>query len=353
MVKVGICTTRTAGSGIGNYTGELIHALRGISSVEVREIPVQSYGLPVLGPYLTTSYGVRKQLQKYDSAVDVFHLPAQTQAAGLVGLNLSTPVVVTVHDLIPLVSSYDNLLLRSFARVYERGLYNADEIVAISEHTKRDVLERLNYPEKHTHVVYPSISFAQFEHKADKTVLSRLNITEPYVLYVGSQTLKKNVRVLVEALKQLPEELTLVVVGDPGLIPGYLTKHYAKKHDVDDRVRQTGFVDVDVLARLYDSALAFVFPSQYEGFGRPPLEAMAVGTPVIATSSTAVPEIVNGAAILCDPDQPDEWAGAISDLLKNDERRDEMIERGHERVDQFSWERCASETVNVYLSVTC
>ncbi|GGL36235.1 glycosyl transferase [Halarchaeum grantii] len=347
-MRVGICINDSAGSGIGNYTKELVSQLENIDSIEVKKIQIPAYEVPVFGSYISASYGVQQRLKQYENQVDLFHLPSQTQAAGLIRFETSIPVVVTVHDIIPLVSNYDNILLRTFAQVYERGLQNADGYISISEHTHEDLVDRIRITDGNSYVVYPSITVENYQESASESRLAEMGISKPYLLYVGSQTSKKNVSTVIEALKDLPEDITLVVVGSPGLIPGYLTKYSARKHGVRGRVIQTGFVDVNLLSRLYESALAFVFPSNYEGFGRPPLEAMANGTPVIATSATAVPEIVGDAAMLCSPDQPTEWSDAVLTLLEEDNQREMMIKKGYNRLNQFNWEDCAQKTVAIY-----
>ncbi|MFB6185454.1 MAG: glycosyltransferase family 4 protein, partial [Halobacteriaceae archaeon] len=341
MIEIATCANWERGDGIGNYASELTRHLED-TSISLTRINYKSVQIPVFGPYIEQYFYLGKKIQKIDEEFDIIHLPSQTQAASLCYYKPNTPVVVTVHDIIPLVSKYDSLPNQAFARVFTRGLKSADRIITISRHTKFDLVNSLGIQEKSIDVVYPSIDHTAYADPAPKSSLRDMGIEPPFILFVGTQGSKKNLEVIYEALNNLPDELDFVVVGTPGNpIQGYWNKYMIRKYGVSEQIIHTGFVSNSVLSRLYRSALAFVFPSKYEGFVRPPLEAMSNGCPVIASNSTAIPEVLGEAPLYCDPDEPKQWAKQIEKLHNDESLREELIEKGRNRVSEFSWEKTA------------
>ncbi|WP_430639057.1 glycosyltransferase family 4 protein [Haloferax volcanii] len=354
-MRVGFYSEPETGSGIGNYEYELLHHLSRSTIVDIETITPSRFAAPVVGDYVSFTRGVSQALTDVGDEYDVIHLPNQFQAAGLLNTNVDAKIIVSVHDIIPYVTpKHGNILSRTFAPVYVKGLAEADHLVTISEYTKSDLINNTAISSEDISVVYPSVDGSHLTDPAPKKTLNEYNITKPYILYVGQQGSKKNIEVIIEALTHLSEDVDvdLVIAGSPGnLLQPLRTTYYAKKNDVDDCIIRTGFVEQSVLARLYHSAAAFVFPSKYEGYGRPPLESMSVGTPVVASTATAIPEILGDAALLIDPEKPEKWAEAITEILEDEETRDAMITRGYERYDRFSWATCASEMVDVYESM--
>ncbi|UPV98941.1 glycosyltransferase family 4 protein [Halorussus gelatinilyticus] len=352
-MKVGFYSEPETGSGIGNYEYELLHHLSRSASVDVETITPVEFVVPIVGDYVSFTQGVSQALTNISDEYDVIHLPNQFQAAGLLNTDIESEVVVSVHDIIPYITSkHGNILSRTFAPVYVRGLAEADHLITISEYTKSDLVNNTTISSENISVVYPSVDGSHLTDPAPKEVLNEYNITEPYILYVGQQGSKKNIEVIIEALKSLDEDVDFVIAGTPGNpLQSLRTTYYTKKNGVEDRVLRTGFVKQSVLARLFHSASAFVFPSKYEGYGRPPLESMSVGTPVVASTATAIPEILDDAAILVDPEKPKRWATAIAEMLEDKEKREAIVEKGYKQYDSFSWATCASETVEIYESV--
>jgi len=352
-VRVGFYSEPETGSGIGNYEYELLHHLSRSTSIDIETITPVEFAVPIVGDYVSFTRGVSQALSNIEDEYDVIHLPNQFQAAGLLNTDIEAEVVVSIHDIIPYVTSrHGNLLSRTFAPVYVKGLAGADHLITISEHTKSDLINSTTISSENISVVYPSVDGSHLTDPAPKGVLNEYNIREPYILYVGQQGSKKNIEVIIEALKSLDEDVDFVIAGTPGNpLQSLRTTYYTKKNGVEDRIIRTGFVEQSVLARLYHSASAFVFPSKYEGYGRPPLESMSVGTPVVASTAAAIPEILGNAAILVDPEKPKRWATAISKILEDKEKREAIIEKGYEQYDSFSWATCAPKTVEVYESI--
>jgi glycosyltransferase involved in cell wall biosynthesis len=191
-------------------------------------------------------------------------------------------------------------------------------------------------------------------------VLDRYRIHYPFLLYVGRTNPQKNIPRLVEAFAVLRgelqdhpryQDLRLIIIGDE------IARHPALRHAViqsrvEDSVRFLGFVPIDTLRAFYQAASAFVFPSLYEGFGLPPLEAMACGTPVVCSHVSSLPEVVGDAALIVNPENVFDIARGMREVLLNNTLRSDLIERGFEQVRQFSWERTAAQVLQTYEEIT-
>jgi glycosyltransferase involved in cell wall biosynthesis len=192
-----------------------------------------------------------------------------------------------------------------------------------------------------------------------KRILERYNIHYPFVLYAGNIRPQKNVPRLVEgfavarsALAEHPlyKDLRLIIIGDE--IHQYPSvRHAVIKSRVEDAVRFMGFVPFDTLRCFYESAAAFVFPSLYEGFGLPPLEAMASGTPVVTSNVSSLPEVVDDAAVLVNPENVFDIARGIREALLDEALRQTLMRKGREQAARFSWERTAREVLEIYREV--
>jgi glycosyltransferase involved in cell wall biosynthesis len=187
-------------------------------------------------------------------------------------------------------------------------------------------------------------------------VLDRYRIHYPFLLYVGRTNPQKNIPRLVEAFAVLRGEiqdhpvyrdLRLLIIGDE--ISRYPALRHAVIHSrVEDTVRFLGFVPIDTLRAFYQAASAFVFPSLYEGFGLPPLEAMACGTPVVCSSVSSLPEVVGDAAEIVNPENVFDIARGIREVLLDGQRRSQLVERGFEQARRFSWQRTAQQVLDAY-----
>jgi glycosyltransferase involved in cell wall biosynthesis len=276
------------------------------------------------------------------------------------------PYVVTVHDLLAFYQPESNgsqlkrLLHNFFAH---RALEKAARILAVSKFTRNEIVRIYHLPAEKVAVVYNAID-ERFRRghsgPADREMMARrYQVTYPYLLYAGNIKPHKNVNRLIEAFSALKAELEkegsypdlkLVIIGDE------LSKHpdlrrTVIKGAVQNDVRFLGFVPIDVLRVFYDLAKVFVFPSFYEGFGLPPLEAMAHGTPVVTSNVTSIPEVVGSAAVLVNPENVFEIMRAVHRVLLDQSLRDELKERGYQQAKQFSWEEAARRTLDTYRDI--
>jgi glycosyltransferase involved in cell wall biosynthesis len=252
----------------------------------------------------------------------------------------------------------ENLRLYSF----RRGLVRADRVIAVSAATHRDVENALGVPHNRIRRVYsaPDPRFFSASNKADQNqLLERYQIHYPFLLYAGRIRPHKNIPRLIEAfavvrgeLEEHPEfrELRLIIIGDE------ISKHpEVRRAMVQTRTEQVvrflGFIPFETLKAFYSAATAFVFPSLYEGFGLPPLEAMATGTPVITSSVSSLPEVVGEAAMVVNPENVFDIARGIREVLLDTGLRRRLISMGGEQVRHFNWRRTAEEVLAVYREV--
>ncbi len=255
------------------------------------------------------------------------------------------PTVVTVHDI-----SYQlhpewfvPRVRRMLSMLVPRSLRSASKIIAISEQTKRDIVERYGISPDKIAVTYlaPRPAFALAEAERER---------EPFFLAVGNIEPRKNVGTLIRALatvRRRHPEARLVIAGKPGL--GAQAIHeLAASLGVSEAVRFLGYIDDAALRRLYATCAAHVHAAWYEGFGLTVLEAMVQGSPVIASGASSIPEVTGDAALLVDPADPQAWAAAMERVLEDPKLRDSLSAGGRERAAMFSWERCARQTADIY-----
>ena len=245
---------------------------------------------------------------------------------------------------------------------FRRGLARASRVIAVSESTKRDVEAATGLPPDRIRRVYnaPDPVFLDggtgIATEARQRIMERYQIDYPYLLYAGNIRRHKNVPRLVEAFAVVRDQLAshpeykslrLVIIGDT--ISQYpAVRQAVMKSRVEHLVRFLGFVELETLRCFFESAAAFVFPSRYEGFGLPPLEAMACGTPVVTSNVSSLPEVVGDAAVLVNPENVFDIARGIRDVLLDRALRAELIRRGREQAARFSWSRTAREVLDIY-----
>jgi glycosyltransferase involved in cell wall biosynthesis len=266
--------------------------------------------------------------------------------------------VVTVHDLgyhyYPEAHTlFQNLYLRWSTRYNAR---TADRILADSEATRNDLIHYYRVPEDKIAVVYPGRDETLVpvtDPRRLEEVRARYTLSESYFLYVGTLHPRKNLVRLVQAFARLPDamqarlpDLQLVLAGQKGWLCEEIFAE-VRRLDVENRVLLTGYVPDEDLPALLSGALAFVFPSLYEGFGLPVLEAMACGTPVICANTSSLPEVAGDAALLVDPLDTSDIAAALARVVIDGNVRHALAGAGFRRVQQFSWRRCAQETLRV------
>ena len=263
--------------------------------------------------------------------------------------------VITVHDLTFL--RYPLFLTPESRRYYNdqirAAVQQADVILTDSHATRSDVLNLLPVPPARAVTVYlaPDPQYQPQPAARVQAVTARYQIPSGYLLFVGTFEPRKNIPNLLTAYAQLPPDTPpLVLAGNKGwLFDETLTRVNELK--LNARVKFLQDVATDDLPALYCGASLFVLPSHYEGFGLPVLEAFACGTPVVIANRASLPEIAAAAAEQCNPDDPAGIAQAIQNVLNNSEHRQTLIAKGFARAKEFSWEKCAKETLKVYRSV--
>jgi glycosyltransferase involved in cell wall biosynthesis len=386
-LRIALDTRRVADFGIGTYIRNLVRALAQVDDhnhyqLITTERPVPEFsdlppnfetaifaggsGRP--GARASSLAQIRYGLFLRKLEADLFHIPLNA-----VPLLMPKPYLVTIHDMSTLLFAsqlgYHNRLRHFYLR---RGLLRADRVMAVSQSTCRDVEAVLGIPASRIRVVYnaPDPTFhapsgaasvgaqgEEFGYAPEiQRVLDRYRIQYPFLLYVGRTNPQKNIPRLVEAFAVLRGEiqdyptyrdLRLLIIGDE--ISRYpALRHAVIQSRVEDTVRFLGFVPIDTLRAFYQAASAFVFPSLYEGFGLPPLEAMACGTPVVCSNVSSLPEVVGDAAEIVNPENVFDIARGMREVLLDGSRRSLLVERGFEQARRFSWERTAQQVLDAY-----
>ena len=305
-------------------------------------------------PYSLTEQ-VRIPLRLRRERIDLFHAPHYV-------LPPLTPCrsIVTIHDCIHLM--FPQYLPNRLAYAYARAAFRvatrrSARILTVSEASKRDILRFFNVPSDKVTVIHNAIDERFGIAPPDEEVVrvrERYQLSDRFVLYAGNVKPHKNLERLLDAFFILRREglhdLKLLIIGNE--ISKYATLRRAvHRYNLHKDVRFLGFVPDETLAVLYRLADAFVFPSLYEGFGLPPLEAMASGTPVLTSNVSSLPEVVGDAAILIDPYDPRSIADGMRRLLTDTALRQDLKARGLARAHQFSWERSVARIREIYKEV--
>lgn len=285
---------------------------------------------------------------------DVFHCP------NFVPPPLKGNVVITVHDMAYRVypDFFPKTIRRTLSRHLDRSAAQAKRIIADSENTKRDIVKFLDIDPEKISVIYPAAGehFKPIDdHGLINTIKRRYGINGEYIGFFATLEPRKNVVVLVQAYSQLKKRTgglrqKLVLAGSAGWENDDVFAEI-KSLGLTDDIIITDYVPDEDLPMLMSGAEVMVYPSLYEGFGLPPLEAMACGTPVITSNNSSLPEVIGDAGIMVDPEDVEGLAGAIESVLSDQGLRDEMRRKGLARAKQFSWEQAARETLKVYKDV--
>ncbi len=310
-------------------------------------------GGDIIDRYLRYPYLVKKRVKKGN----VKHMPSH-EFAYLFRFVKLEKVIITLHHLIPyVVSDFDNES-SFFWRLNVKEMKKADRIITVSNFSKNEIVNHVGYPEAKIAVIYHGVDYERFKPAPrDEKLMSKyeLPVDKKLILYVGSEHPRKNVPTLIKAfskLKKVNEGVKLVKVGNPAW------KNEREKLlrliyelGLESEVLFLNYVPEEDLPKLYNAADLFVLPSLYEGFGVPLLEAMASGTPVVASNSSSIPELVGDAGVMVDPNDFEGLAQAMYKVLTNVNLSREMIQRGLRRANLFTWEKAAEQTLEVYKGV--
>ncbi len=280
---------------------------------------------------------------------DVYHFPNFIRPPLAKGRS-----VVTIHDA-AFLRFPDTIEVRNYhylTRCIKRTVERSDAIICVSEFTARELQELLGVPASRLKAIPSGLS--PHLRRADVAAISatrqRLRLDRPYLLSVGTLEPRKNYPFLIDIFERLPFDGDLVIAG----MKGWKTDGIFERCGASpkrDRIRLLQYVDEADLAPLYSGAELFVIPSIYEGFGFPPLEAMQCGTPVVSAATGSLPEVLGDAALMVADFALDAWVSAISTLLADTARREELVRRGDQRTALYTWERTAQKTWDVYRSL--
>ncbi|MDH7482320.1 MAG: glycosyltransferase family 1 protein [Armatimonadota bacterium] len=285
--------------------------------------------------------------------LDILHAPAH-----VLPIACPSKSVVTVLDLSFLrFPQYFPQFQRQYLKWFTFwSVQRANAVITISEHSKREIVELLHVPENKVFVTPLGVdrNFHPVAGEEIARVASRYGIGENTILFIGTLEPRKNIHSLIAAFdvvrKKFNQRCTLVLAGGKGWFYHELFEFVRQLH-LGDSIRFLGYVPAEDLPALYGAASVFVYPSVYEGFGLPPLEAMACGTPVITSSTTSLPEVVGDVGIMVEPHDVEALADAILRVLCDFDLRQEMKAKGIERAKRFSWEETARQTLKVYNNI--
>jgi len=341
-------------TGVQRYATQLVLALD--SLIENREVNVTQYSFVLLAPH-----NVKHKLHlKHITIQCIGHLtghlweqlelPFYSQNGLLISLCNTGPIlkhqqIVTIHDAVvfgfPQAYSF---IFQSWYKVLWVSLgINARQILTVSFFSKKEIIKYCKINEKKVQVIYEGCKHILDVGQNDVPLDIRDAMSRPFVLAVSSFSSNKNFSSIVQAIEILGNiNFDIVIVGSANpAIFRHSPLPFSKS------VKYLGYVSDEELRALYENASCFVYPSLYEGFGLPPLEAMACGCPVIVSNAASLPEICGAAALYCDPYSPEDIATKIALLMADENLREELQHKGQERAKLFSWEKCARETFAV------
>jgi glycosyltransferase involved in cell wall biosynthesis len=371
-VKIAIDIRRMSEFGVGTYIRNLVRTLGRLDQEseysligppdKLQSIPdlpsnFQTVPLTAADRSIRGYREFRAALKKLNC--DLVHIPNLFSVPRL----LPCPYVMTVHDMQEHISRArqpGGFWGTWHLQMTRRVLRGATRIFAVSQFTKTEIQKLFEIPAGRIEVVYNAIDerfLGGHASASDRELIAeRYQVNYPFLLYAGRISPHKNVVRMIEAFSALKAELEktqafpelkLIIIGDD-LSGNPDLRRTVIRSGVQNDVRFLGFVPIETLRIFYDAAKIFVFPSLYEGFGLPPLEAMAHGTPVVASNVSSLPEVVGNAAVLVNPENVFEIMRALHRVLTNQPLRDRMKDRGYEQVSRFSWDSSVRRVLEVY-----
>lgn len=289
----------------------------------------------------------------HDNEVEIYHVPQNG-----IGLPFDKPcrMIITLHDIIPyrMPETVGPNYLKIFLKEIPRIIPQCDGIITVSNFSKEDIMKEFNFPGDKIFVTHlaPEDIYVPHDKQISKSLVNNLyNIQGDFILYIGGFSPRKNIIGLMEAFSKLlakyRKDIKLVIAGKKG-ISYDIYRLRAEQLNISEKVIFPGFISMEHLPYLYSASELFVYPSFYEGFGLPPIEAMACGIPVIASNSTSIPEIVGDNTISINPNDTDELFEAMLKVLEDDSLRESLITKGLVRASELSWRDTALKTLKAY-----
>lgn len=357
------------GTGIGTYSYQLIHSLNKIDNYNdyllfvpedcKLDIPFQeNFHIKNIKQDNQNNFWNEVNIPNKltDKYMDIYHVPQN-------GIGLPTtkncPFVITLHDIIPyrMPDTVGDQYLKIFNEKLPNIIPLCDGIITVSEYSKEDIIKAFNFPREKIYVTYLASEdiYKPYDKILSKSIIEKnYSITGDYILYIGGFSPRKNILGLLDSfsllLPKLKKDIKLVIAGSKGKSYDMYKKRAQSLH-IEDKVVFPGFISMDHIPFIYNACELFVYPSFYEGFGLPPIEAMACGVPVIASNVTSIPEIVKDSTLLVNPYDINDLSEKMYDALLDNDLRQCLISKGLKRTSALTWEHTATATLNAYKSI--
>ncbi|GIM29645.1 glycosyl transferase [Clostridium polyendosporum] len=357
------------GTGIGTYTYQLINNLNQIDFLNqyLLFMPQHAPFERQLRDNFNTSYSLDNNKDNFweevripnilsDNEIDIYHVPQN--GVGL-SQNIHCASMITLHDIIPLrmPETVSNRYLKIFNEDIPKIIEKCNGIITVSEFSKNDIAKEFNFPKEKifvTHLAAEDIYRPLNKIECKNLINKKYGVCSDFILYVGGFSPRKNILGLIEAfsilLKHYKKDIKLIITGKHGISYEKYKKR-AEDLKILSHVIFPGFIPLEDMPLFYNASKVFVYPSFYEGFGLPPLEAMACGTPVIASSETSVPEVVGDAALHVNPNNILKIYELMLSILEDRALSLSLINKGLIHSSKFNWKKTAYDTVDAYKSI--
>jgi len=357
-----------AGTGIGTYTRQILKHLLDMDRTNNYYLFWSGKDYKSLNKYenVQVSISSRKHHRFWEQyyipdilknkKIDLYHVPQN--GIGL-SQNKNSLYVATIHDLIPYImpETVGRGYLTKFISQMPQIISSIDKIITVSEWSKKDIMRIFGVPEgkiKVTHLAADDMFVPIDKLAAQNHIKERYNVDRNFILYLGGFSPRKNVKSILIAFsmiyKDLSKDYKIVIIGSAKDDHQFLIK-LSHSLGIGEKVLFTGYVPYDDLPYFYNAADIFVYPSLYEGFGLPTLEAMCCGTPTITSNVSSLPEVVGDGALMINPFDTEELSKAMAEVLEKDDLKADLINRGLKRAENFKWEKTAQETLKAYEEV--
>ncbi len=353
------------GTGIGTYTYQLINSLNKIDNINSYLLFMSencastikfnnNFNINNINEQVKNSFWDEVNIPNilYDKDIQLYHVPQN--GVGLPS-EKNCKFVITLHDVIPyrMPETVSDRYLKIFSEEIPDIISLCDGIITVSEFSKMDIMKSFGIPSDKifvTHLASEDI-YKPMDKNICKNYLNKFySINTKFILYVGGFSPRKNIVGLLDAFSKVSKQikdLNLIIIGQHGL--SYeLYKNRAAKLNISDKVLFPGFIPVEHMPIFYNASELFVYPSFYEGFGLPPVEAMACGIPVIASNITSLPEVLGDSALLVNPNDIDCLSQSMYNVLTDNKLKSSLVKKGLLRASSFSWNKTAEDTLDSY-----
>lgn len=354
------------GTGIGNYTYQIINSLNSLDETSNYLLFMpdncstdiqfnRNFTVRNITENDSSSFWDEVNIPNilHDNEVEIYHVPQNG-----IGLPLDKPckMIITLHDIIPyrMPETVGPNYLKIFLKQIPQIIPLCDGIITVSKFSKEDIMREFNFPGDKifvTHLAPEGIYKPRDKQKSKQLVKDLYGIDGDFILYIGGFSPRKNIMGLIESfskiLKSYKRNIKLVIAGKKG-ISYELYRQRTEQLSISENVIFPGFIAMEHLPYLYSASELFVYPSFYEGFGLPPVEAMACGIPVIASNTTSIPEIIGDNAVSVNPSDIDALSEAMLNVLQDETLKEKLITKGLVRASELTWKDTAMKTLNAY-----